>query len=78
MLAATLAVLAESTGGEYFGHIDRFQAPLRQIERRLHGYYLLTYLTAESGEGYRRIEVATRGRELEVTARRGYIARQGG
>ena len=76
-LAATLGVLAERTGGEYFGHIGRFQAPLRQIERRLHGYYLLTYLTPRPGSDYRRIQVTTRSRDLEVTARRGYIAREG-
>ena len=72
--ARALASLAERSGGEYFGHIARFQAPLRQIEKRLHGYYLLTYLAPGAEAGYRRIEVATRGRDLRVTARRGYLS----
>lgn len=73
-LAGTLGVLAEKTGGEYFGHIGRFQGPLRQIERRLQGYYLLTYVSKRPGTGYRRIQVTIRERHLEVTARRGYMA----
>jgi len=76
-LAGTLVVLAESSGGEYFGHIGRFQAPLRQIERRLRGYYMLTYLSDRRGGGYRRIQVTTRDRLLAVNARRGYIAGEG-
>ncbi len=72
-LAGRLGRLAERTGGEYFGHVSRFQAPLRTIERRLQGYYLLTYLSEAPGGGFRRIEVTTRGRQLRVSARRGYI-----
>jgi VWFA-related protein len=73
-LAGTLGVLAERSGGEYFGHIAQFRGPLRQIERRLHGYYVLTFLPSRAGAGYRRIEVTTSREELVVTARRGYLA----
>ena len=73
-LAGRLSALAESSGGQYFGHISRFQGPLRQIERRLHGYYLLTFVGERSTGGYRRIEVETRAGDLRVTARRGYLA----
>ena len=74
-LADTLNLLAEATGGQYFGHIARFQAPLRRIDRRLQGYYLLTYVSTHAGAEFRRLEVATRSRELVVAARRGYLAR---
>ena len=73
-LAGTLGRLAERSGGEYFGQIGRFQGPLRQIERRLRGYYLLTYRAPRAGPGYRRLRVATRSTDLVVTARRGYLA----
>lgn len=72
--ARALAILAERSGGEYFGHIARFHAPLRLIERRLRGYYLLTYIAARGATGYRRIEVTVRGGDLRVIARRGYLA----
>ncbi len=75
LLAARLGVLAAATGGEYFGHLRQFQNPLRRIEQRLSGYYLLTYASDRPGAGYRQIEVAVRSPELVVSGRRGYLVR---
>lgn len=72
----TLQNLAENTDGIAVVNTNDLNAGLTRIVNDVSAYYLLGYYSTNSTmDGrYRRIEVKLRNRELEVRARRGYMA----
>ena len=69
-----LSRLATDTNGDYFRFHISFVAPLRQIEKRTVGYYLISYYTKKRpGEsGFQKVDVAVKNPEFRVHARAGY------
>jgi VWFA-related protein len=69
-----LASMASDTNGQYFRLHTSYTTPLRQIEKRTAGYYLISYYTKKRpGErGFQKVDVALRNPEFKVTARSGY------
>lgn len=67
--------LTSDTGGTYYRTAVNFVTPLRMIENRNNGYYLITYRTSRpSGEhGYQEIDVRLRNPEFRIEARQGYL-----
>lgn len=72
--AGVLTELASATGGEYYGTLNNYLVPLRQIADEANGYYLLTYQTEHpAGEsGYREVTISTPNPEFRVKVRQGY------
>jgi VWFA-related protein len=71
-----LDVLAAETGGMSIRYTDDFARALGEIARDTSTYYVLAYSPADATlDGkFRRIELKTKWKGLEVRARRGYIA----
>jgi VWFA-related protein len=69
-----LATMATDTNGEYFRLHASYYTPLKQIEKKTAGYYLLSYYTKKRpGEhGFQKVDVSLRNPEFKVTARSGY------
>jgi len=70
--------LANETGGRYYTNRDTFEPFLQKIGQENRRYYLLTYTpsnTEEDGE-FREISVTVDRPNVEVVARRGYVARK--
>jgi VWFA-related protein len=71
-----LDVLAAETGGMSIRHTDNFGGALGSIAQDTSTYYVLAYVPANATlDGkFRRIELKTKWKGLEVRARRGYTA----
>jgi len=69
-----LATMASDTNGEYYRLHASYVTPLKQIEKKTAGYYLISYYTKKRpGEhGFQKVSVALRNPEFKVTARSGY------
>jgi len=69
-----LATMASDTNGEYYRLHASYTTPLKQIEKKTAGYYLISYYTKKRpGEhGFQKVSVALRNPEFKVTARSGY------
>jgi VWFA-related protein len=67
--------LTGDTGGTYYRTAVNFVTPLRMIENRNNGYYLLTYRTSrpKDAHGYQEIDVRLRNPEFRIEARQGYL-----
>ena len=72
-----LSPLATETGGRYLRNQNSFDKPLARIGRENQRYYLLSYVptNAELDGSYRHIEVRVSRPDVEIIARRGYVAR---
>lgn len=70
-----LTRLVTDTGGDYFRHPVNYLTPLRRIENRNNGYYLITYRSEkpEDDHGYQTVEVSVKNPEFRVEAREGYL-----
>ena len=70
-----LTRLVDDTGGDYYRHPVNYLTPLRRIENRNNGYYLITYRSEkpESEHGYQRVDVSVKNPEFRVEARDGYL-----
>ncbi len=72
-----LEQISEETGGGYFEvssgmTLDKIYA---RIQDELRNQYSLGYTSDQTGAGYRKIKVITKGKNLIVQAREGYYAR---
>jgi len=69
-----LATMAADTNGEYFRLHTSYYTPLKQIEKKTAGYYLISYYTKKRpGEhGFQKVDVSLRNPEFKVSARSGY------
>jgi VWFA-related protein len=69
-----LSRLANDTNGDYFRFHTSFITPLKQIEKRTVGYYLISYYSqkAKGQSGYQPVEVTLKNPEFRVHARAGY------
>lgn len=67
--------LVAATGGDYFAHSVNFMTPLKRIENRNNGYYLITYRSTkpEGTNGYQEVDVSLRNPEFRIEARDGYV-----
>jgi VWFA-related protein len=70
----TLDRMASDTNGLYYRHVVNFVSPLREIEKRNSGYYLVTYHShhAAGASGYQKVAVSVKNPEFRVLARGGY------
>lgn len=70
-----LTRLVSETGGDYFRHSVNFMTPLRRIENRNNGYYLITYRSPkpEGAHGYQKVDVSLKNPEFRIEARDGYV-----
>ena len=66
--------LSRDTAGSYYRNVVGFETPVKQVENRTNGYYLITYYPHhQRGEsGYQKIDVAVKNPEFRVKAREGY------
>ncbi len=71
----TLTRLVDDTGGNYYRHTVSYLTPLRQIENRNNGYYLITYRSPrkEGESGYQKVDVSVKNPEFRIEARQGYL-----
>ena len=69
-----LSTMAADTNGEYYRLHTSYISPLKQIEKKTAGYYLISYYTKKRpGEhGFQKVSVALRNPEFKVSARSGY------
>jgi VWFA-related protein len=69
-----LSTMAADTNGEYYRLHASYVTPLKQIEKKTAGYYLISYYTKKRpGEhGFQKVSVALRNPEFKVSARSGY------
>jgi VWFA-related protein len=67
-----LGRLANETNGDYYRFHTSFVAPLKQIEKRTVGYYMITYHPQQPKRGYQPVEVSLKNPEFRVHARAGY------
>jgi VWFA-related protein len=67
-----LSRLATDTNGDYFRFHTSFASPLKQIEKRTVGYYMLSYHPQQPKRGYQPVEVTLKNPEFRVHARAGY------
>lgn len=69
-----LSSMASDTNGQYFRLHTSYISPLKQIEKKTAGYYLISYYTKKRpGEhGFQKVDVALRNPEFKVSARSGY------
>ena len=67
-----LSRLATDTNGDYFRFHTSFITPLKQIEKRTVGYYLLSYHPQQPKRGYQPVQVTLKNPEFRVHARAGY------
>ncbi len=69
-----LSRLANDTNGDYFRFHTSFIAPLKQIEKRTVGYYLISYYAQKpkGTSGYQPVQVTLKNPEFRVHARAGY------
>lgn len=69
-----LASMASDTNGQYYRLHTSYISPLKQIEKKTAGYYLISYYTKKRpGEhGFQKVDVALRNPEFKVSARSGY------
>lgn len=65
--------LASETGGEYYRQATSFEIPLKIIEERNNGYYLLGLYAdvKKSGDRLAKVSVTLKNPEFEVSARKG-------
>ncbi len=70
----TLDRMASETNGQYYRHVVNFVSPLREIEQRNSGYYLVTYHSHHTAgtSGYQKVAVSVKNPEFRVLARSGY------
>ncbi|MBI2213125.1 MAG: VWA domain-containing protein [Acidobacteria bacterium] len=68
-----LVRLAEDTGGEYYRQATSFEIPLKMIENKNNGYYLLGLYTGTKSmdERLAKVAVTLRNPEFEVSSRKG-------
>ena len=69
-----LSTMASDTNGEYYRLHASYTTPLKQIEKKTAGYYLISYYTKKRpGEhGFQKVSVSLRNPEFKITARSGY------
>ena len=70
--------LANETGGRYYYNLETFEPALRRVGQENRRYYLISYTPSNTnydGE-FRSIEVRVDRPNVEVVARRGYMARK--
>ena len=67
-----LSRLATDTNGDYFRFHTSFMSPLKQIEKRTVGYYMISYRPQKAKRGYQPIQVTLKNPEFRVHARAGY------
>jgi VWFA-related protein len=67
-----LGRLANDTNGDYYRFHASFAAPLKQIEKRTVGYYMISYHPQQPKRGYQPVEVSLKNPEFRVHARAGY------
>jgi VWFA-related protein len=69
-----LSRLATDTNGDYFRFHTSFVTPLKQIEKRTVGYYLISYYSQKpkGKRGFQPVEVTLKNPEFRVHARAGY------
>jgi VWFA-related protein len=69
-----LSRLATDTNGDYFRFHTSFVTPLKQIEKRTVGYYLISYYSQKpkGNRGFQPVEVTLKNPEFRVHARAGY------
>jgi hypothetical protein len=73
-LHQNLSRLANDTNGDYFRFHTSFVTPLKQIEKRTVGYYLISYYPQRprGQRGYQPVQVTLKNPEFRVHARAGY------
>ena len=67
-----LGRLAHETNGDYYRFHASFTAPLKQIEKRTVGYYMISYHPQQPKRGYQPVQVSLKNPEFRVHARAGY------
>jgi len=69
-----LSRLANDTNGDYFRFNTSYVTPLKQIEKRTVGYYLISYYANKQRgkSGFQPVDVRLKNREFRVHARSGY------
>jgi VWFA-related protein len=67
-----LSRLSMETNGDYYRFHTSFIAPLKQIEKRTVGYYMISYHPQKPKRGYQPVEVTLKNPEFRVHARAGY------
>jgi VWFA-related protein len=69
-----LSRLATDTNGDYFRFHTSFVTPLKQIEKRTVGYYLISYYSQKpkGTNGFQPVQVTLKNPEFRVHARAGY------
>ena len=74
-LEANLTRLVEDTGGDYYPYAVNYKVPLRRIENRNNGYYMITYRSTKPQDqhGYQEVDVSVKNEEFRVEAREGYV-----
>jgi len=65
--------LSSETGGEYYRQATSFEIPLKLIEQKNNGYYLLGVYTESkaNGDQLRNVSIKLKNPEFEVSARKG-------
>jgi VWFA-related protein len=79
VLANSMSILSDDTGGRYFINFTDFLQPLQQAVEDNSGYYLLSYTARHpaSEKGYRKVIVETTNPTFQVRARQGYLIDSG-
>jgi VWFA-related protein len=67
-----LGRLANETNGDYYRFHTSFVSPLKQIEKRTVGYYMISYHPQQAKRGYQKVDVSLKNPEFRVHARAGY------
>ena len=68
----SLGRLAHETNGDYYRFHASFVTPLKQIEKRTVGYYMISYHPQQPKRGYQSVRVTLKNPEFRVYARAGY------
>lgn len=68
----SLSMLSNDTKGEFFPFHASFLTPLRQVEKKAAGYYLISYASTTHPKGFQKVDVSLRNPEFRVSARPGY------
>ena len=74
ILANSLSLVSDDTGGIYYQNFVNFKIPLQKVAEDNNGYYLLSYEAeyVSGDQGYREVAVKTRNPNFIVRARKGY------
>ncbi|MBI3696454.1 MAG: VWA domain-containing protein, partial [Acidobacteria bacterium] len=75
--ASALKKMSEETGGKVFEVTKKksLKEIYDEIQQEMRSQYSIGYTPARGGEGFRRIKITPKNKDLKVQARQGYYAK---